>query len=173
MPNKTLYVQPGDIELWERAAELAPNGNISAFVTAALRSEIRRREAAVTEVEANQGFEMIELEVGTETSGKVRKRFVGRWLVANVPDDEFVPLWFAGSVFFHAWVGSVALTRKGQLLVWSEDMDWDELDDDYRADLRIVNNLDELSQLANDGVISPRLVELTGVALKQTIEIGN
>jgi hypothetical protein len=172
MPNKTLYVQPGDLELWDRATRLAPNGNISAFVTAALRSEISRREAGITAAEANKGFERIELEIGTETSGKARKAFTGRWLVRDEPDDNFAPPWNEGQ-FSVRWTGSVAQMRNGRLLVWSELMDWDELDDDYRADVRIVHNVDELNKLADDGVISRRLVELTGAALNEAIEIGN
>ncbi len=172
IPNKTLYVQPTDLELWERAAELAPNGNMSAFVAAAIRSEIRRLEAAITEAEATKGFEPIEVEVGTETSGKLQRHFVGRWLVKDEPDDEFAPLWNEGA-YSVRWTGSVAQMRNGRLLVWSELMDWDELDDDYRADLRIVANIQELNRLADEGVISRRLVDLTAVKLNQPIDISD
>ncbi|NDU71199.1 EXLDI protein [Actinomadura sp. DSM 109109] len=70
MPTKTVYVSDDDVELYQRAQELA-GGNLSSAISRALRRYVEIADAAV------EDFDDVELPVGR---GGVyhRKRFVGR-----------------------------------------------------------------------------------------------
>ncbi len=75
MPNKTIYVSDGDLELYQRAQELA-GGNLSAAIAAALRRYVEAEEGRQV------GYEEITVAVG---HGGVRRKqrfsgvLLGEW----------------------------------------------------------------------------------------------
>ena len=92
MPNKTIYVAEGDLQLLTRAQALS-GGNLSATITIALRRFVDAEEGS------RDGYEVVTLRVGPGAGRKVR---------------------FTG-VLLGEWRGTrVYRTRKGRFVVHTE-----------------------------------------------------
>ncbi len=101
MPNRTIYVREDDTQIWEAASNAAGEGNLSNYVTEALRERLGAPKLS-------DGIERIEVDVSFDNHyGEVSKRkaFYGRWLVhVEEPEDQ-------------EW--GVAITRKGAFVFYS------------------------------------------------------
>ena len=74
MPNKTIYVSDGDLQLFERAQKLA-GGNLSAAIAKALKRYVETAEGL------QEGFDDVVVRVGLGAGRKVRFTavLVGEW----------------------------------------------------------------------------------------------
>lgn len=98
MPNKTLYVKEDDVHIWDTAALAAGEGNLSSYVTEALRQRIVKPEPS-------EEFKRIVVGLmhGDDFGDfEKKKAFVGRWLIE--PDND---------------EAGIALTQKGQFVFYS------------------------------------------------------
>ena len=115
MPNKTVYVREEDVPVWDNAAALAGEGNLSSYVTESLR----QRMAEPSEPEE---FERIEVGFLTFTDyGDLHKRkaFQGRWLIhIEEPTDQ-------------EW--GIALTKRGNFVFYSYPEDIWAVEDNLEA----------------------------------------
>ncbi len=75
VPNKTIYVADSDLQLYQRAQDLA-GGNLSAAIARALRRFVEAEDGL------RQGFDEIVVRVGVGTGHKVRftAALVGEWV---------------------------------------------------------------------------------------------
>jgi EXLDI family protein len=85
VPNKTIYVSDGDLNLYQRAQELA-GGNLSAAISSALRRYVAVEEGL------REGFDEITVRVGLGSGRKVRFTavLVGEWVdTGKSPVESF------------------------------------------------------------------------------------
>ncbi len=85
VPNKTIYVSDGDLNLYQRAQELA-GGNLSAAISSALRRYVEVEEGL------REGFDEITVRVGLGSGRKVRFTavLVGEWVdTGKSPVESF------------------------------------------------------------------------------------
>lgn len=84
VPNKTIYVSQGDLQLYQRAQELAGD-NLSAAISAALRRYVDVEESK------GEGFDEITVRVGPGKGRKVRFTGVllGEWYASHGRTETF------------------------------------------------------------------------------------
>ncbi|GAB3407319.1 EXLDI protein [Flindersiella endophytica] len=147
MPNKTIYVADNDLELYNRAQELA-GGNLSQAISQALRRYVEVREATV------EGLKEITVKVGRGTLRK-QKRFVGteiaRWR-HKAGEDLFETYKvyrtqkekFAVEILRSA---SMKTVMKGAAMDWAtHDDDFDPMEEAKETVLAIYDTLENLKQ---------------------------
>jgi EXLDI family protein len=88
VPNKTIYVSDGDLNLFQRAQELA-GGNLSSAIATALRRYVDTQEGL------KEGFDDVVVRVGVGSGRKVRFTgvLVGEWLDSRTKRAEHYRVW--------------------------------------------------------------------------------
>lgn len=114
--NKTLYIRDEDVQVWERARELAGD-KLSPIIVTGLRKFIAEKEAEEAKM---RGFRRIEVAYNDSNEHDVpkRKAFHGKWIYS--PDK---PLEFTSEDGYFSDNYVVAQTAKGNFafLTWRED----------------------------------------------------
>jgi hypothetical protein len=114
--NKTLYIRDEDVQVWERARELA-GGGLSPVIVSGLKKFITEKEGEEAE---SKGFERIEVSYfdADEHGIPKRKAFYGKWIY---PPDK--PLAFSSEDGYSSDNYVVAQTAKQNFvfLTWTED----------------------------------------------------
>jgi EXLDI family protein len=88
VPNKTIYVSDGDLELYQRAQELA-GGNLSAAISTALKRYVDLQEGL------REGFDDVVVRVGIGSGRKVRFTgvLVGEWVDSRSKTADHYRVW--------------------------------------------------------------------------------
>ena len=106
--NKTVYLRPADVAVWEKARELSGD-KLSPVILSSLRAFIDSAEAK------SRGFERILMEFEDLAAFGIhrRKAFSGRWLIS--PENPYVIL---DRNFDFSESFAVAETPKGNVVVF-------------------------------------------------------
>jgi hypothetical protein len=117
--NKTLYIRDEDIQIWDRARELAGD-KLSPIIVAGLKKFIADKEMEDAE---SKGFGRIEIpfnDAGAHNIPKL-KAFNGKWIY---PPDEPIELTSGdGYKSFHYAIAQTA-KRNFVFLRWEEESEW-------------------------------------------------
>lgn len=115
--NKTLYIRDEDIQIWDRARELAGEDKLSPIIVAGLKKFIANKEAEEAE---SRGFGRIEVSYNDVAQHGIpkRKAFTGKWIYT--PKE---PLRLSGD--YTSYYYAIAQTAKGNFafLSWEEGPD--------------------------------------------------
>lgn len=118
MPRRNIYVRQSDLELWDKAEELARERgeeSLSGVIANALRVYIATKEAEA------EGWERIEVETRRQEAVRpTRKAFVGRWIIDPAEELESQ----GGMIGHNAW--AVAQTKQGRIAIYFWDPGGDE-----------------------------------------------
>ena len=116
--NKTLYIRDEDIEIWDRARELAGD-KLSPIIVAGLKRFIAEKEAEEAE---RKGFGRIEISYNDAGHHGIpkRKAFTGKWIYSL---DE--PLRFSSEDGDKTWYYAIAQTSKCNFAFLSWEGDWE------------------------------------------------
>ena len=162
MPNKTIYVSDSDLQLYERAQELA-GGNLSAAIALALRRFVEVREAI------REGYDEITVHVGVGKGRKLRfsGMLLGEWQHYMMNSEELYRVYRTPKGKF-----PVYLQRSPEWTPGSNAVGWRKyLTQDWRftqgqSTLEVFDSLDAL----RDGV-PPELYEMVVTMAEQpTVE---
>jgi hypothetical protein len=126
MPNKTVYVRDGDVELWGKAEQLAGE-SLSAFLADALRRHVSFVER---EAKLKADGDRIVVEVSDGEGHPVKKAFRGGWIVRDWGPDKWSAASTArGRIAVLEGVRLWVFESLDELYEWGEDVQ-QEFDDD-------------------------------------------
>lgn len=131
MANKTIYIADEDLEIFQKAQEVAGE-SISKVIVQALRLYVIQKDLEGTELKECEAMR------GTHDSGGLRVekvRFIGKWLSKLVAGTEFGEETCTFNLYY---------TRKGKFLVQTSTEYQHEISDEVNYEYEIIEDFSEL-----------------------------